>query len=278
MTDERTPTLRKRMKLRATVGEVWAALTVPEELVRWFPLQARVEPGVGGSITQSWNAEYEGSANILEWDPGKRLTTARTLSLPTEEGTIAEVTITEEWTFEARGGAVHLHLEQGGFPEGSAGQEWMDACSRGWDFELRGLRHALERHCGTPRKVLWCRRLLDLPLESIWDRVMGSGGFAGAGTLPAIKHGDRYEVEPARGPKLAGCLQLYLPPRDFAATVEGVEDAYLRLRLDPPGFGVEQAQLHLWLSTFGVSEDRRESVREEWEAMLDELFPDQGQD
>ena len=36
---------------------------------------------------------------------------------------------------------------------------------------------------------------------------------------------------------------------------------------------VDQTQVHLWLSTFGVSSQERERVKGQWEAMLDDLFP-----
>jgi uncharacterized protein YndB with AHSA1/START domain len=38
------------------VDEVWKALTEPKELVKWFPLDARVRPGVAG-----WMQDPEGN-------------------------------------------------------------------------------------------------------------------------------------------------------------------------------------------------------------------------
>ena len=36
--------------IEATPEHVWKALTDAAELTRWFPLQARVTPGTGGSM------------------------------------------------------------------------------------------------------------------------------------------------------------------------------------------------------------------------------------
>jgi uncharacterized protein YndB with AHSA1/START domain len=48
---------------------VWQALTDACELERWFPLEARVTPGEGGSIYMSWKNEYTGESSILVWEP-----------------------------------------------------------------------------------------------------------------------------------------------------------------------------------------------------------------
>lgn len=38
------------VEIEAPIERVWRALTEAAELERWFPLEARVEPGEGGSI------------------------------------------------------------------------------------------------------------------------------------------------------------------------------------------------------------------------------------
>src|SRR5271167_2300101 len=57
----------------APIGEVWKALADGNALARWFPLEARVTPGLGGKIFVSWGPAYEGEAEILGWEPGKSL-------------------------------------------------------------------------------------------------------------------------------------------------------------------------------------------------------------
>src|SRR5689334_14016537 len=67
--------LEDRIVLDASVEAVWRALTDAEELMRWFPLQATVEPGVGGTITLSWGESGAGGATIAIWEPNRRLRT-----------------------------------------------------------------------------------------------------------------------------------------------------------------------------------------------------------
>ena len=57
--------LRKEIEIAAPVDEVWKALTDPQELTKWFPLEARITPGVGGSLFLSWGPAWEGETQIL---------------------------------------------------------------------------------------------------------------------------------------------------------------------------------------------------------------------
>ena len=43
-TETKTRTIETEIRIDAPVDQVWQALTDPEELVRWFPLEAGVEP------------------------------------------------------------------------------------------------------------------------------------------------------------------------------------------------------------------------------------------
>ena len=61
------------LDLAATPAEVWRALTEAEELVRWFPLQARVTPGAGGTMFWSWGDTGDWETRIDAWEPGRLL-------------------------------------------------------------------------------------------------------------------------------------------------------------------------------------------------------------
>ncbi len=64
----------REIAIDAPLKSVWRAVSEARALKNWFPLEARVTPGVGGKIFLSWGPEYEGEAEIIAWDPGKRLT------------------------------------------------------------------------------------------------------------------------------------------------------------------------------------------------------------
>ncbi len=75
---------------------VWHALTDAEELMRWFPPLARVEPGVGGSMFMSRN-----------W-PWPEMRSVRTQKLTAHDGDSA--------TAEPHAVAVQLHAYHSAAP------------------------------------------------------------------------------------------------------------------------------------------------------------------
>ena len=61
------------IRLEAAADDVWRALTDGAELQRWFPISARLKPGVGGSIFLSWGPGCEGEGPITLWEPGRAI-------------------------------------------------------------------------------------------------------------------------------------------------------------------------------------------------------------
>ena len=147
-TSEKERAIEVTLEIAAPVESVWKAITDPKELERWFPLQARVTPGVGGEVFMSWGPPWEGGSRIEAWDENRRLRTRGFL----EHGDASMV----EYTLEAKGGKTLLRLVHSGFAKGG---DWEDelfgGTERGWRYELRSLRHYLERHAGKPRLTLW---------------------------------------------------------------------------------------------------------------------------
>ena len=69
----RTKTIRLSIEIDAPAEAVWHAISDAEELQRWFPLEAEVEPGVGGKVTVGWGPDIIGSGRIVAWEEGRRL-------------------------------------------------------------------------------------------------------------------------------------------------------------------------------------------------------------
>lgn len=82
-----------------------------------------------------------------------------------------------DYYLEARGGKTLLRLVHSFGTGADWEQEYYDSTSRGWRFMLANLRHYLERHPGTPRRVAWSRLRLALPPEEIWQRLMSPEGL-----------------------------------------------------------------------------------------------------
>ncbi len=259
--------LKKEIEVAASPAAVWKALTDAEELSRWFPLSARVKPGPGGSIFASWGPDCEGEAPIVAWEPQKLLRTEQAGGVPGAEG------VTVEWKLEQRGGITVVRLVQSGF---STGGEWADeyfaSTDYGWGFMLVNLRHYLERHAGTPRRVAWPRRKVSVSREEAYRRLTAPGGLfrEGAGGLTP---GTEYVLEAATGESFEGRVEFVRPPRGFCLSVRHLNDALLWLTTEGiPG----EHEVQLWLSSYGVSQAQVDSIERMWAGVLGTIFGAEG--
>ena len=258
--------IETQIEIAAPVEAVWKALADAEELVRWFPLQARVTPGAGGSIWGSWGPPWEMEARIEIWEPNRRLRVAPPWPAAGADGLTAT-----DYILEARGGTTVLRLVHSGFQiKSDWDEEYVDATRRGWQFELRGLRHYLEHHRGTPRAVAWARATFEISPDEAWNRLMGPAGLLREGSLADPKEWDRYSIRAATGDSFEGIVHLFQPPWDFCATVENLNNAFLRVRLDQL-FGRREA--NIWLSAYDLPQPQVDSLRDRWTALLQKLYP-----
>jgi uncharacterized protein YndB with AHSA1/START domain len=253
MSDETTPAgaptraVEGAVEIAATPEQVWRALTDAAELERWFPLEARVEPGEGGSIYMSWKNEYAGESAILVWDPPRHLRTTWGWS---DEGP-QQVT---DYRIEGRGGTTHLRVVTSGFPSDPSWDGWVEGTRLGWRFELASLKHYLERHAGEPRAVVYLRRRVRMPREEAWERLFGAGGL-----------GDR---------PLGGRPMDVVPPTQYAAILDEPSDAMLRISTEPCLGEPDLRDVTLWLSAWGDAARDIASVEEAWSGRLERLFPE----
>lgn len=68
------PAVRFERTYPHPVERVWAAITEPAELARWFPSAVELEPGEGGAVRFSGDPYSEGSTGVvLIWAPPHRL-------------------------------------------------------------------------------------------------------------------------------------------------------------------------------------------------------------
>ena len=137
--------IEQSIQIDAEPGVVFEALTTPELVRRWLCHEAEVEPRVGGRYEMHWSAvdrgaaiKYEGSGEILDFSPGKRLA----FRLEPADAPGAESVV--EFRIEPRDGASEVTLVQSGFVEGIEGSRVRDAYRRGWTGCLRVLRSLLE--------------------------------------------------------------------------------------------------------------------------------------
>ncbi len=250
--------LEKEIEIAAPVDEVWKALTDANELTRWFPLEARVTPGLGGKIFVSWGPGCEGEAEILAWEPGKKFAWKDPMGLV-------------EWTLESRGGKTVVHLLQSGFLGNADWEnEWFDSTSYGWNLMLLSLKVALERHRGIARQVAWPRLSVTLSREDAYRKLLSGGALFTEDIRTTLKPGEPYSLKSMAGDSFSGRVEFVQEPRGFCLTIRELNDALLWITIEGPP---DKIEVQAWLSAYSVPPAQVEAFRKKWQQRLQEIFP-----
>ena len=259
MTDaKRTKTVDVSIEVEASAEAVWEAISDAEELRRWFPLDAEVEPGEGGSMTISWGPDAAGTGRIDVWEEGQRLRVVEEWP-----GADEAVEVAVDYRIESRGGTTVLRIVNSGFQAGDDWAEYVDTVTTGWQYFLWNLKHYLERHRGTPRRMVWERRKISVDKPEAWELLFGPGGL-----VHTAPHGDE-------GAKAilwsgdVGSVHMSAPPIHLACRFDGLNDALLLVELEP---GSGSYSLGVWLSLYGVPEEQAAQLHASLNATLDRLF------
>jgi uncharacterized protein YndB with AHSA1/START domain len=209
--------------IAATPGEVWQALTDARELTRWFPVEARVDPGLGGSIWLSWGEGAGGEAPITAWEPGRRFAWTETRG---------PVKIAVDFHLEGRDGGTVVRLVQSGFGDGPEWDDEFHMVTGGWAYFIAHLKWYLERHRGTPRDLIGFREQVACGRDDAFAR------------LVALT--DDLDATPIMNSPASG---------QAAFTIASLNDAILFVEIEP---GKEFCRGGFWLSTYGLGEQLAE--------------------
>jgi len=265
ITKTETRAITLETEIAASPDRVWRALTVADELMRWFPLEARVTPGHGGTMWLSWGYPVVAESTIDVWEPGSRLRTveSRPLGVLLQPNQEENPPRSVEYTIEASGAKTRLRLVHSGFVAGANWEKVYSGVLRGWEFQFRSLRHYLERHDGQDRIVAWVKQPIDRTFEQVWKSLMGVGGRLGAGHLSRDSEGGPYAISTGPEETLRGSVEIFDPPKQFTATVADWNDALFRIYLveHPGGGGLD---VSIWLATYGMPAVTVRGFQERW--------------
>jgi uncharacterized protein YndB with AHSA1/START domain len=273
----------QEIEVDAPIEKVWEAVATGEGLTRWYPLEAKVTPGVGGTMTVSWGEGMEGTQRITVWDPPRRYQIyGDAPGAPVPE--VSDQVSFEQWLaknpttmgpsvldiiLEARGGKTLVRLVHSGFVSGAQWEEeYWDSLEQGWPFMLAGLFHYLKYHPGKPRIVGWPMRTVAVDYDEAWQRMAGPGGLGF--DLQSLRVGQRFSLKTAAGIPLEGVVQYVKPPK-LRAVIENMNNALLGVMIESCGGPV---MVGLWLSAFGVPQKDVDSFRDRWNEVLAKLFPE----
>ncbi len=253
-----TRSFEMTIDLDATPDEVWRALTEAEELVRWFPLQARVTPGKGGTMSWDWDGQFTWNSTIDVWEPGKRL-------VLTEDRPSVDVKgnplpgkphrVAMEFTLESHLGRTRLRLVHSGFGEGASWDDELDSIGAGWQYELRGLGHYLKHLKGRDRIHAAVHEFASMPRETLWNRLFSPVGFVV--TSGRLANGERCTIRSAAGDQLDGTMLWYNPGRDAVLIVDSLDGGVFRVSAWSNG---NQTGIQVWMTAHAAKHANR--VRE----------------
>lgn len=246
---------------------VWAALSTGEGLKRWFPIDARVRPGVGGGVFLSWGPMCEGEAPIVKWDPGSVIGWEET-----HDG--GAVKISAEFHVSAdpaRGGTV-VRVVQSGFGQGAKWDDMYDSISNGWKYELFSLTHALTRHSGKSRAMFWSPVQSTLAPEKAFA-VLAEDGALVRGQRLVQNAGDAFAFTAPDGARYSGSVVRGIPGRSWVGVVRELDDALLRIEVERAG---GTSMPFVSLSVWGDKQRDIGPLQAAWHGRLASLFPPAG--
>lgn len=262
-------TVEARLEINAPVDAVWKALTDARELARWFPIQARVRPGAGGGIWISWGQPFEGESEIRIWEPNSRLQTGWPFTATPDSD---KAMLIVDYHLESRAGKTLLRLVHSGFGVGGGWDAEYDGVTRGWGFELRGLKHYLENHPGIDRHAVWVRRPTKLKAEEAIARIIGPSGRVFRGPIDDLREGNPYRFVVVGGDtEVAGIVAMNLRPRSFCGNVPSMNNAFFRCDIERIGTGEEA---WVWFSTYGLDSATTDRLQRHLNEAVTDALPD----
>jgi len=252
---EQTRALVREQEIAAPPEAVWEALTTADGLRRWFPLDARVEPGEGGSVWLSWGPGCEGEAPIHIWDPPGRFGWTESYG---EDASGRPIKVAVDFHIEGREGMTVVRLVQSGFSASEDWDEMYDALKDGWTYFLFNLAFYFLKHRDQHRKLVWQRVATDLARDVVWERLVASA-LIGPATGPG---GDvDLMLDQSRRARVVSEREGY----HFAATLPDLGDSVFFVELEGKHVG-------LWLSTYGMEDDRVKSLQDALDARIEVAF------
>ena len=132
------------IEIKASPEEVFRAITTPEQIVKWFADEARIDPRVGGEYYFAWGA-MGATTTIVAWEPGKHFGTQSERSITyshkgkVDTGVVQKMGV--DYYIESLGGGItRLRLVQSGFGPEAAWDDEFAETKTGWADFLKKLK------------------------------------------------------------------------------------------------------------------------------------------
>jgi|SRR5271170_4380149 len=255
-------TIRQEHTLDASVDKVWQALTEPSHLTNWFGIAASVTAGVGGTMRHSWGEPVIEESTIQVWEPNSRLkvleTTPFGVTFQPSDG--PSKTRTVDYKLTPSGNRTVLKFEHAGF---GTSQEWQrfQAVVAGCEVaQVATLGLYTKSHFGEQRSVSWARVPSSKNYREMWSALTGAKGILAEGSFKGLSRGDKYSIRAVTGDVFEGTVVSHIPNKQFAGTVENMNNSFLRIVLDNPGV----TEAGIWLASWGAQPAANQTFEWRW--------------
>lgn len=245
-TRDDTRAIEVETEIHAPPEEVWKILTTSDGLKQWFPLDATVEPRVGGTVWLSWGPGCEGKAPIHIWEPPRRMGWTESYG---EDESGKPIKVTVDFHVEGRDGVTVVRIVQSGFSAAAEWDEMYDAIKDGWTYFIFNLGYYFLKHRGQARKLIWERVATDLSRDAVWDRLIG-------GALVGIASGGGGDFQLNLDQPYTGQVVAQREGRFFTGTLQDLDDSVLFVELEGSHVGI-------WLSTYGMENGQTAALQNE---------------
>ena len=136
----KVPEIRQTYFYRATPAEVYAALTQPAQLLKWFANGAKIDAKKGGRYHLAFSGGYEMKGKVKRAKAAARLT----VTWVDKFGKGKTFKTSADFVLRKKNGGTILKLTHEGF---GSGKQWVGlygAIQSGWAYYLTNLRSVLE--------------------------------------------------------------------------------------------------------------------------------------
>lgn len=271
-TEPKLRSIVQDVTIAASATAIWKALTDPEVLAQWFPLEARVKPEVGGSIWLSWGGNHIEESAIEIWNPISHLRTREITPFgatvqPKEAASLPPRVL--DFTLTVVGDKTALHLDYSGFGTGADWDPVYNVINSCFESHLGELKFYLEHHLGKKRSVSCARTLLQISPEEAWGRLAGPSGLTSEGSMEDLKKGSPYSFRASNNDRFDGVVLSYHPGTQFCGTVENLNHSIMRLTV---GSCVGSATASVMLSSYGEKHSDANLFEHRWANLLETVL------
>lgn len=263
-------TIRQQHRFKATVAQVWTSLTDTYHLNNWFGIQSKVTPGVNGTMRHSWGDPVIEESKILIWEPNARLKveeiTPFGVTFQPSDGPSRVRTL--DYVLTAEDQETVVDLVYSGFGKTPEWQRFQAAVASCEVYQMGALGHYVTNHYGEKRSVAWARNTFSKSYTDMWSLLTGEKGILTEGSFSGLKKGDHYSFRTITGDVFEGEVMLHVPTKQFAATVENLNNSLLRITLDRPGGD----EAYIWLASWGENAAANQMFEWRWEHALQSVL------